>query len=406
MGSLPCLFLNPTGPPRVASTLSLPYTGIRPSQINVLSPAAFQHLGLSNFPSTGLPTTSLTRSLLSISTLHDATSHMNSPRLRATSCQPLNRTINCFTEPRLFFPESLHDNAQPLDLTLKQSADLKGQATTDSQVHQDPGTLHPVSPCSEHISDTANHSTPPVASVRKDGKTMVQQLDKGSSRRRRKTMSSCTVKSLYPPSITQGNNPQSTVSEDAYKMFRGRTVVERALLSTVSDNEEYVAVSNGDDETSPSFVTVHLLRPRRSQSANEDRFANGKYTDSETTEFSSISKDSKPTESRDSLKDDTNLIKTSRVVREKADSSVCNPRMRRFPEMTPKEVKDETYWEKRVKNNEAARRSRRARKTKETKLREYAEKLEKANAKLLGEIEMLKSEVCRLKSSKLDAKDE
>ncbi|GAA28942.2 par domain protein [Clonorchis sinensis] len=406
MGSLPCLFLNPTGPPRVASTLSLPYTGIRPSQITVLPPASLQHLGLPNFPPTGLPTTSLTRSLLSISTLNDAASHMNSPRLRATSCQPLSRTINRFTEPRLFFPESSQDYAQPLDLTLKPSADLKEQATTDGQVHHDPGTLQTAPPCSEHVCNTVNHNAPPVASVGKNGKTMVQQLDKGSNRRRRKTTSSCTTKPLYPPSITEGKNSQPTASEDAYKMFRGRTVVERALLSTVSDNEEYVSVGNGDDETSPSFVTVHLLRPRRSQSANEDRFANGKHNDSETKERSSISTDSKPTEGRNSLEDDTKLVKSFKVVHEKADSSVCNPRMRRFPEMTPKEVKDETYWEKRVKNNEAARRSRRARKTKETKLREYAEKLEKANAKLLGEIEILKSEVCRLKSSKPDAKDE
>ncbi|KER26868.1 hypothetical protein T265_05999 [Opisthorchis viverrini] len=401
MGSLPCLFLNPTGPPRVASTLSLPHTGIGPSQISVLPPAGFQHLGLSNFP----PTASLTRSLLSISTLHDAAGHMNSPRLRATSCQPLSRTtINRFTEPRLFFPESTHDNAQPLDLTLKSSADVK--ATTDSQLHHDPGALQPVPPCSEHVCSTVNHTNSLVTNVENNEKTMVHQLDRGSSQRRRKTMSSCTTKSPYPSGITEGKNPQSTVPEDAYKMFRGRTVVERALLSTVSDNEEYVAVSNGDDQTSPSFVTVHLLRPRRSQSANEDRFVNGKYNDPETKEVSSISKDSKPIESGDSLKDDVKLVKTFKVVHEKADSSVCNPRMRRFPEMTPREVKDETYWEKRVKNNEAARRSRRARKTKETKLREYAEKLEKTNAKLLGEIEILKSEVCRLKSSKLDAKDE
>ncbi|CAH8430432.1 unnamed protein product [Schistosoma bovis] len=78
----------------------------------------------------------------------------------------------------------------------------------------------------------------------------------------------------------------------------------------------------------------------------------------------------------------------------------CNPRMRRFPEMTPSEVKDKAYWEKRVKNNEAARRSRRARKTKELSLKKYADNLEKINLKLIEEIELLKTEILHLKSNK------
>ncbi|KAK4473329.1 hypothetical protein MN116_004491 [Schistosoma mekongi] len=78
----------------------------------------------------------------------------------------------------------------------------------------------------------------------------------------------------------------------------------------------------------------------------------------------------------------------------------CNPRMRRFPEMTPSEVKDKAYWEKRVKNNEAARRSRRARKTKELSLKKYADNLEKVNMKLIEEIELLKAEIVHLKAEK------
>ncbi|CAH8824038.1 unnamed protein product [Trichobilharzia szidati] len=78
----------------------------------------------------------------------------------------------------------------------------------------------------------------------------------------------------------------------------------------------------------------------------------------------------------------------------------CNPRMRRFPEMTPKEIKDKAYWEKRVKNNEAARRSRRARKTKELSLKKYADNLEKVNMKLIEEIELLKAEIIQLKAEK------
>ncbi|CAH8429152.1 unnamed protein product [Heterobilharzia americana] len=82
----------------------------------------------------------------------------------------------------------------------------------------------------------------------------------------------------------------------------------------------------------------------------------------------------------------------------------CNPRMRRFPEMTPKEVKDKAYWEKRVKNNEAARRSRRARKSKELCLKKYADNLEKVNIKLIEEIELLKAEIIHLKGEKYTEK--
>uniref|UniRef100_A0A3Q0KS48 Putative par domain protein n=1 Tax=Schistosoma mansoni TaxID=6183 RepID=A0A3Q0KS48_SCHMA len=87
--------------------------------------------------------------------------------------------------------------------------------------------------------------------------------------------------------------------------------------------------------------------------------------------------------------DSTNIIHTD-----------CNPRMRRFPEMTPSEVKDKAYWEKRVKNNEAARRSRRARKTKELSLKKYADNLEKVNLKLIEEIDLLKQEILHLKAEK------
>ncbi|TNN15210.1 par domain [Schistosoma japonicum] len=90
------------------------------------------------------------------------------------------------------------------------------------------------------------------------------------------------------------------------------------------------------------------------------------------------------------------LIDTNNSI----NTTDCNPRMRRFPEMTPSEVKDKAYWEKRVKNNEAARRSRRARKTKELSLKKYADNLEKVNMKLIEEIELLKAEILHLKAEK------
>ncbi|VDP66695.1 unnamed protein product [Schistosoma mattheei] len=80
--------------------------------------------------------------------------------------------------------------------------------------------------------------------------------------------------------------------------------------------------------------------------------------------------------------------------------STVKIKSRRSQKMTPSEVKDKAYWEKRVKNNEAARRSRRARKTKELSLKKYADNLEKVNLKLIEEIELLKTEILHLKSNK------
>lgn len=78
---------------------------------------------------------------------------------------------------------------------------------------------------------------------------------------------------------------------------------------------------------------------------------------------------------------------------ENCNSTVSNPRMVRHPDMTPKELKTEEYWEKRRKNNEAAKRSREARRQKEEGLTSHCEDLQVENDKIRREIESVKLQI-------------
>lgn len=62
----------------------------------------------------------------------------------------------------------------------------------------------------------------------------------------------------------------------------------------------------------------------------------------------------------------------------------------------PEEKKDQAYWERRRKNNDAAKRSRDARRAKEEEIALRAVVLEQDNMKLRAEVSILKSELARL----------
>ncbi|VDM32790.1 unnamed protein product [Hydatigera taeniaeformis] len=80
-----------------------------------------------------------------------------------------------------------------------------------------------------------------------------------------------------------------------------------------------------------------------------------------------------------------------------ADNNYINPRMRRHPEMTPNEAKDVKYWERRCRNNAAARRSRQCRRAREADLVEYAAQLERKNSALEAEICLLRVQLANAK---------
>ena len=70
---------------------------------------------------------------------------------------------------------------------------------------------------------------------------------------------------------------------------------------------------------------------------------------------------------------------------------------RRRPRSLPDEQKDEMYWERRRKNNEAAKRSRDARRAKEDQIAIRAALLEQENLKLRVEVAALKTETAKLR---------
>ncbi|OWF52247.1 uncharacterized protein LOC110448012 [Mizuhopecten yessoensis] len=70
---------------------------------------------------------------------------------------------------------------------------------------------------------------------------------------------------------------------------------------------------------------------------------------------------------------------------------------RKRPKTLPDEQKDEAYWERRRKNNDAAKRSRDARRAKEDQIAIRAALLEQENLKLRVEVAALKTETAKLR---------
>ena len=70
---------------------------------------------------------------------------------------------------------------------------------------------------------------------------------------------------------------------------------------------------------------------------------------------------------------------------------------KRKKQFVPDELKNNKYWAKRYKNNEAAKRSREARRLKENQIAMRARFLEEENTALKGEVDVLKKENSDLK---------
>ncbi|KAK7473678.1 hypothetical protein BaRGS_00035075, partial [Batillaria attramentaria] len=78
-------------------------------------------------------------------------------------------------------------------------------------------------------------------------------------------------------------------------------------------------------------------------------------------------------------------------------SSLAGGSTRKRPRVLPDNQKDEAYWERRRKNNDAAKRSRDARRAKEDEIAIRAALLEQENLKLRVEVAALKTETARLR---------
>ena len=87
------------------------------------------------------------------------------------------------------------------------------------------------------------------------------------------------------------------------------------------------------------------------------------------------------------------------------DSSDSNEASHGAQEATGQDVKDQAYWERRRKNNLAAKRSRDARRAKEDEIAIRAAFLEQENIQLKWELARLKSETARLRAMLLSDAD-
>ena len=71
--------------------------------------------------------------------------------------------------------------------------------------------------------------------------------------------------------------------------------------------------------------------------------------------------------------------------------------LKKRAQLVPDEQKDGSYWEKRKKNNESAKRSREARRMKEEQIALRVVFLEQENLQLRTEVSLLKSEIEKLR---------
>ncbi len=76
-------------------------------------------------------------------------------------------------------------------------------------------------------------------------------------------------------------------------------------------------------------------------------------------------------------------------------STTGSPKKKAMP--VPEDLKDETYWERRKRNNESARRSRESRRMKEEQIAMRSVYLEQENLQLVTEVAMLRSEIEKLR---------
>ncbi|VDP68886.1 unnamed protein product [Echinostoma caproni] len=380
---------------RTFSTTSLPLTGI-PNLNSELIQSPFA-TSLSSASSASPLTSALLCSVLGTE-LRPSVPQL-ATRLRASSCQPLGRFLLNPTDPNWRWPDPTPSVEEtPLDLSKKSPTQTERESPSEIS-NQVPLVTTVSVPMQMAVS---------ISPVQESGKLQTEDEQPASTNtgtvRRRRTTASRRLRKIAPSKclpLEENNAETQKPSRSEMMLLSSSQPPSHIRYPTMSDTEDYktTIISGTTDVTTPQ------LRGRRSHSASDTRTSET-CDPTHALDDAPVSDVSTNSETW-SLSRPTALIPSHRTSNSAhhtgtrptgQDPTVCNPRMRRYPEMTPNEVKDQAYWEKRVKNNEAARRSRRARKSKEQSLRDYAERLEKANTQLLQEIKLLKQEVARLKS--------
>ncbi|XP_055878764.1 protein giant-like [Biomphalaria glabrata] len=165
-----------------------------------------------------------------------------------------------------------------------------------------------------------------------------------------------------------------------------------------------VALQSLYDSMSPSGfptfpltpLTSHLLqRKRRAENREHTNSASSQSSAPTTTQTNSNNTNS--SSSNNNPGDSSSRVSTSSPVspREDIDSNSDGEKMKRS--LSSADVKkDEAYWDRRRKNNEAAKRSRDARRQKEEEIAMRAAFLEQENLKLRAQVAILKNETAKL----------
>ncbi|XP_018648967.1 putative par domain protein [Schistosoma mansoni] len=286
------------------------------------------------------------------------------------------------------------DDDKPLDLTLKSFTTVKSSELTEKKLDNENSKIPCRRKSSRTHTQTKTASSTTTKTTKKSEKLNQSNQDTQTNRQVEIIQQSESITSSSTNNINGIELCQNNWIGDIQDLIQTNESDQKRPRST-SSRRPFKAFGN----TVPSISTEILLKSSKlidplllvntiDKSEKDNDSKSIEHTEQKTT---SITPPHSPTPMIFIPTTNGNNSRRKPIVKIKS---------RRSQKMTPSEVKDKAYWEKRVKNNEAARRSRRARKTKELSLKKYADNLEKVNLKLIEEIDLLKQEILHLKAEK------
>lgn len=170
-------------------------------------------------------------------------------------------------------------------------------------------------------------------------------------------------------------NILSGASDQAYLQFRHHMLLTRA--ASHQDNHRRSRTESAMDTTPPSMIGngAVLISDRHQQDSE------GEQTSPDNSNSSS---------GGTAVRKPNGVQQSNGVQQTNGDGKKRTGRL-------PEDLKDDAYWERRRKNNEAAKRSRDARRAKEDEIAIRAAFLEQENLKLKVEVDALKREMTKLR---------
>ena len=201
---------------------------------------------------------------------------------------------------------------------------------------------------------------------------------------------------------------QPPFSKREHRRERPRDVTSAAHLNG-SSIEEAMAPQEGDNEAGAKSGDLDLRSRNstpsssRSSSPQQSAFSHSKMQQDLTScvsPSSVMSNDDSINQNQNSCNSENSRLLSLEgdvAVRLQHSTNGHGGTGKKRGRSLPDELKDEAYWERRRKNNEAAKRSRDARRAKEDEIAIRAAFLEQENLKLRVEVASLKSETAKLR---------